>query len=174
MGKSGRSMLSDEPRIHSVNLERVLRGHLGLIDEPMEFTAESIASMLEEIADECDPTSAFELHAVVRALRGEDKHHRLVLQQVKRGKFVSPTERSQYSERALEWLRALAILEHDGLKTEAAVADIARRWQVSRASIFAGIKHAERLLEMGRSIERFSDSESGAYVNPRPSKNENG
>jgi hypothetical protein len=165
MGAAGRAAQPENLRRHSVDLERVQRLHLGVDDEPMEFSADTIAAMLQEIADVCDPASAFELHAVVRALEGKDAHHRLELKQVRRGKFASPAE---HFRRNMDWLNALAALEEQGVKTEAAIATIAEQAKCSRASVFAGIKEAEEICE----VMRAADPSAGT-VNRRPAKRRN-
>lgn len=160
-------------RNHNVNLERVQRIHQEIDNEPMEFSADSIASMLDDIAERSDMNDAFTLHAVSRALRGLDEHHVLILKQKKRGKFVSPTDEEGEFSRNLSWLHTLALHERNGVKTEAAIAFIAERWSVSRASVFAGIKEAEDYLALGRSIDWPSNKAGDSFINPRPSKTKN-
>ncbi|CCA93378.1 hypothetical protein [Novosphingobium sp. PP1Y] len=159
-------------RRHRVNLERVQRIHQDIDTEPMEFSADSIAKMLDEIADQSDCNVAFTLQAVSRALRGQDDHHVLILKQKKRGKFVSPTEHDNHHCRIMSWLHTLAMHEQDGVKTEAAVALIAENWGVSRASVFAGIKEAEDYLESGRTLDWPSGEQTSAFTNPRPNKSD--
>jgi len=151
-------------RRHRVGLERVQRIHLGLDDEPMEFNTGTIAQMLLEVADHCDDGEAFTIRGVVNALLGVDENHVLTLQQRKRGKFVSPTESSAKHNRNQKWLHWLAHREREGIKTEAAVAEIAEVEGASRATVFAGIKAAEGFLQRGQSM--FPESPN--FQNPRP------
>lgn len=169
------SMLSPETRAvvertnhrrHRVNLERVQRIHQGIDSEPMEFSASTIAKMLQDIADECDDHGAFTLHAVVRALLGTDDHHILVLKQKKPGKWVSPTVHESHANQIMGWLYTLANWELAGMKTEAAVAQIAELANVKRATVFAGIKEAEQFLASCRTLAPDADH----LQNPRPSK----
>src|SRR5436190_11836183 len=74
-------------RRHGVDLERVQRIHLDIENEQMDFTAVTVAQMLQDVADQCDENNAFTIHAVVRALLGKDEHHFLELKQKKPGKF---------------------------------------------------------------------------------------
>lgn len=156
-------------RRHAVDLERAQRLHLGLDNEQMEFSATTIAEMVQDIAHRCDENDAFTLHAVARALRGDDEHHWLQLKHKKRGRFVSPTDRERQFQRSMEWLRALARLELDGIKTESAVAKISEEWGVSRASVFQTIREAEAFLSQG--ARHFPDNPY--FVNPRPSNKRN-
>lgn len=156
-------------RRHSVNLERVQRIHLGIDCEPMGFNAESIAAMLQKVADSCDANEAFVIHAVARALLGLDQHHRLELKQQKPGQFKSPTKHEEHSAKLDSWLRQLAALEESGVKTESAVAEIAAEWSVSRAAVFAGIRETEASLEAAQKLFPKSD----AFKNPRPTKKRN-
>lgn len=168
----GARALSDSigVRKHYVDLERVQRIHLDLDDEPMEFSAETIAAMVQDVADNCNEHEAFILHAVANALSGKDEHHVLLLQQNKRGRFVSPHEHRVTHIRNQHWLHWLAAMENDGVKTESAITEIARRFGVSRATVFSGIRQAEKFLETGRSIF----PQNGNFENPRPSKTGNG
>jgi hypothetical protein len=159
-------------RNHIVDLERVQRIHLGVDSEPMEFTADTIADMVQDIADNSFTHEAFTLHAIARALRGLDDHHILVLRQKKRGKWESPTEHEKKHNREMSWLWTLGAWEHDGMKTEAAVARIAELANVSRATVFQGIRNAEAFLEHCREI--IGDRQLPEHLkNPRPSKGDN-
>ncbi|MFN5084332.1 MAG: hypothetical protein ACK5EX_02475 [Novosphingobium sp.] len=160
-------------RKHLVGLERVQRIHLGLDSEPMPFTAATLAEMIQDVADNCDEHDAFTLHAVVRALRGEDEHFALVVKQRKRGKFTSPHEWEEAHNRDQHWLHWLAGLEEQGIKTEAAVHEIAEKSGASRATIFAAIKRAEDWIETTRQIFRSIEG-AREISNPRPSKSEKG
>jgi hypothetical protein len=165
-----------DPRNHTLPLEDVQRLHLGLESDlydadPMEFSAETIAAMLQSVAAQVSDGKAAAIHAVVRALRGEDQHHRLELHQVRKGRHKMHHHYVAGRKRDREWLETLAQLEADGIKTESAIATIAERFGVSRASVFEGIKQAETVLEMGRSIERFAGRDGIEFSNPRPSKN---
>lgn len=153
-------------RKHSVNLERVQRIHLGLDDEKMDFSAETLAQMIEEIADNCPEHEAFILMGVVNALRDSDADHRLELIAKKRGRYISPDRHSKNHHRNMLWLNWLAHLESKGIKTESAVAEICEKEGVSRATFFAAIKKAERFLEVGSTISGNDD----AFRNPRPAK----
>jgi hypothetical protein len=133
--------------------------------------------MLQEIADCSDATTAYEIHAIVRALRGEDPDFKLVLQQNRRARHVTLDEHTRRSRRQSEWLEILAKLEREGVKTEAAIATIAEQYSVSRASVFAGIKEAERWLERFQSLALYSGGsaeEVAEYDNPRPAKSRKG
>ena len=156
-------------RRHHVNLERVQRIHLGLDGEPMEFSAYTLAEMLQDVADNCDETDAFTLHAVARALQGKDEYHTLTLQQKKRGQFEAPNKREEKHYRRRKWLAWLAHLERQGIKTEAAIMDIAEKEGVSRATVFAEINKAEEFLKTGREILAGLEDE-GVFQNPRPAK----
>ncbi len=129
-----------DPRNHTLPLEDVQRIHLGLESdlyeaEPMEFSAETIAAMLQSIAVQVSDAKAAAIHAVVRALRGEDQHHRLELHQVRKGRHKMHHHYAADRKRDQEWLAILAQLESDGIKTESAIATIAERFGVSRASV---------------------------------------
>lgn len=150
-------------RRHSINLERIQRIHLGIDSEPMEFSANTIADMLQQVADECDEDSAFTIHAVVNALRGLDEHHVLQLKRKRRGRFVSPTEREEQTNRNLSWLHSLAKLEAEGMQTEAAIAKISDVWKVSRAAVYAGIAKAE---DFYRTVDQIANKD-GETSNPR-------
>lgn len=156
-------------RKHGVNLERVQRIHQGIDTEDMEFSAATIAQMLQEVADECDENDAFTIHAVVNALLGRDDHHRLVLKQKRPGKYVNPTAHEATHNRHQYWLHWLAGREDAGIKTEAAIAEIAASENVSRAAVFQGIRQAEEFLDRGRKI--FEGNEN--FENPRPAKKQN-
>lgn len=153
-------------RRHHVNLERVQRIHLDIEDEPMEFSAETIAQMLEDIAEKCFEHEAFLIRGIINALIGEDHNHLLVLKHKRRGKFVSPTESSARHNRQRAMLYHLAELERQGVKTEAAVAELASLTGLSRASVFAEIRAAEQFLEHGLKMSMNDD----AFRNPRPAK----
>lgn len=157
-------------RRHWVGLERVQRIHLGLDDERMTFTSETIAQMIEDVAEKCDEDEAFTLRAVINALRGEDKNHILVLKQKKRGRFVSPDEFQEANFRRSMWLAWLASLENRGIKTESAISEIATDEGVSRATVFSEIRLAEEWLRQGKAM--FPDSPH--FENPRPDKSKKG
>lgn len=159
-------------RTHGVDLERVQRIHLGLDSEPMEFSAETVAQMIQDVADNCDAHNAFILHAVMRALRGNDDYHSLTLQQKKRGRFEAPDLQAAKHHRRRMWLHWLAHLESQGVKTEAAITEIGDKEGVSRATVFAEIRKAERFLEEGRSIFAGSPAADN-FQNPRPAKSGN-
>ena len=151
-------------RHHCVDLERVQRIHLGIDSEEMEFSAGTIAHMLQQIAEQCDEDEAFTIQVVVNALRGTDDHHVLVLQQKRRGKFVSPTKHEEKHNRNNKWLWWLGHLEKQGIKTESAVAEIAQKEGVSRATVFKGVKDAEAFQAWGRELSATAP----AFQNPRP------
>ncbi|PSO13633.1 MULTISPECIES: hypothetical protein [unclassified Sphingobium] len=151
---------------HTVNLERVQRIHLNLDSEVMDFSASSVANMISDVADQCDEHEAFILRAVVNALNGNDDHHELVLRQKKRGKFVNPTVHQEKHDRQMKWLWWLAHRENAGIKTESAIAEISSSEGVSRATVFGGIRAAEKFLDIGR--EMFPGNEN--FTNPRPAK----
>lgn len=172
----GRKFGSISLREHRVGIERVQRIHLGIDSEPMDFNEQTLANMIQDVADECDEDSAFTLHAVARALRGEDDDHHLVLRQNRPGKWQSPTEFEEKASQEMSWLWTLAALERQGTKTEAAIAKIAQLSNVSRATVFAGVKRAEQTLE--RAWTAFNPP--GYYgpkpqhlTNPRPDKKRN-
>jgi predicted 3-demethylubiquinone-9 3-methyltransferase (glyoxalase superfamily) len=156
-------------RKHSVDLERVQRIHLGIDNEPMEFNETTLAKMIEDVADNCEENEAFTLIAIAAALRGSDSNHRLILKQRKPGRWESPTEHEAHHAQIFSWLHTLANREISGEKTEAAVAWIADRWGVSRASVFAGVKEAEEFLRSGSQI--FPGNAN--FKNPRPDKTRN-
>jgi len=168
-------MTEDELRQHSIALEDVQRTHLGLtINEEMEMSAESVAAMLQSIADEVSLAKAIKIRSVVRALLGQDQGYRLELRQVKRGKHKLAHDFAAEREQNQRWLEELAAYERQGLKTEAGVAAIAEHWQVSRASVFAGIKSAESILELFRSFSQFLGEDPVDHDNPRPAKSRKG
>ena len=152
-------------RHHGVGLERVQRIHLGIDSEEMEYSADTIAQMLQEVADRCDEDEAFTIHAVVNALLGKDDDHRLVLRNKRRGKFITPTVHEAKHIRERRWLWWLAHLERKGVKTESAIMEIAAAEKVSRATIFNGVRSAERYQEWGRELS----ADAPAFQNPRPS-----
>lgn len=125
---------------HRVDLERVQRIHLGIDQEPMEFSEESLAQMLQALADD-RPTdhSAFVLHALARALRGEDDNHRLVLKQAKRGKWNSPSDEFALRRQSLAWRLRLERLRNEGWQTEAAIHRIAETTGNSVSTVYARI-----------------------------------
>lgn len=153
-------------RTHSVNLERVQRIHLGIDNEAMAFSAETIADMLTDVAERCNDDEAFVIRAVVNALRGDDAYHGLVLKQKKQGRFLNPTLSEQRQTRRMKWLWWLAAREEAGIKTESAIAEIATNEGVGRATVFSEIRKAEAYLQMGRDI--FGDGAD--FDNPRPAK----
>lgn len=172
LSAEGRESQPEHLRKHVVSLELVQRLHLGVEYEPMSFTSETIAEMLQEIADVCDPASAFAIHGVVRALRGDDRYHRLELKQKKRGKFVSLSDHAENDELHVYWLHELADRVRQGIKTEAAVVALADEWRTSRATVFEGIRHAKRLLELEKSVARFVGSDGIADDSPGPAKSD--
>lgn len=154
-------------RNHRVNLERVQRIHLGIDDEEMEFSEETIARMIDDVAANCDENEAFTLCAISAALRGDDPYHRLQLKQKKPGRFENPTEHARKFNRNFMWLHTIAELELSGVKTESAIAEVADAAGVSRATVFAGLKDAEDFLQSGAELFPGND----AFTNPRPAKN---
>ncbi len=165
-----------DPRKHTLPLADVQRIHLGLKvglweAEPMDFSADTVADMLQSIVDQVSESNAAKIYAVVRALRGKDKHHRLELRQNSKGKHKMHDARAADRKRNHEWLELLAQLESDGTKTEAAIAEICQRFKVSRATVFDGIKSAELVLEMCRSVDELQGKTTCEHANPRPSKN---
>lgn len=167
--------MSDELRTHTVPLEDVQRIHLDLDQEDqMEFSEATIAAMLQSVANEVSEAKAAKIRGVVRALLGEDQHHRLELRLAKRGRHKMSHDYATERKRNQAWLEELAAFEREGLKTEAAIASIAEKWQASRASVFAGIRLAEQMLAMGRSVESVTGEHTSQYDNPRPAKNDLG
>ena len=75
----------------------------------------------------------------------------------------------------MSWLWTLGAWKREGMKTEAAIARISELSGVSRASIFAGVKRAEKFLDdawmLGRK-DRFGPRPHH-LTNLRPAKNEN-
>lgn len=136
----------------------------------MEFSADTLARMIQDVANNCGDADAFILHGIVRALTGEDGHHRLTLQQIKRGRFIPPDAHRAAHTRRQIWLHRLAHLERQGVKTEAAVTEIAKSEGVSRATVFSEVRKEEEWLQMGREI--FPDSDN--FQNPRPVKGRKG
>lgn len=130
---------------HKVDLERVQRCHLELDDEPMQFDEQTLASMLQDLADESPfGHEAFVLRAFARALRGEDEHHKLVLRQTKKGRWKSPAERTAKIVQQATWLVAVHTLESEGWQTDAAVHQVAQDNGVSVSTIYAGLsEHAK-------------------------------
>lgn len=168
-------MMDEDLRRHSLPLEDVQRIHLGADvglfgADQMDFSADTIAAMLQDVADRVSVANAVVIHAVARALRGEDQHHRLELRQVRRGKHKMAHDRAAERGRNQQWLERLAELEREGMKTEAAIAAIAEEWGVRRASVFAGIRAAETTLQLFRSADRFAGHTSNQFDNPRPNK----
>ena len=129
---------------HDVGLESVQRAECGLLDQTMVFDATTVAAMLQRVAECSDDQNAFYIRGVINALTGRDTEHRLVLQRVKRGRFISPDQRAATWARNDDWLHSLATHERAGMKVEAAIALIAEGAAASRATVFAGIAEAER------------------------------
>ena len=125
---------------HNVDLERVQRIQLGIDVESMEFSEESVAQMLQEMADERPAGhSAFVLRSLANALRGEDRNHRLVLKQTKRGKWVSPSDDHTRRRQNIAWLWRLDRLQNEGWQTDAAIHRIAETTGNSVATVYARI-----------------------------------
>ena len=142
---SFRGKYSDAPlNKHSVDLERVQRIHLDIDQEPMDFSEESLAQMLQDIADDRPAGhQAFVLRAVANALRGEDSNHRLVLRQSRRGKWQSPSDDHARRRQTIAWMLRLDRLQNEGWQTDAAVHRIAETTGNSVATVYARIS-AER------------------------------
>lgn len=149
-----------------MSLELLQRDFLGIIDEPMEFSEASIARCLETVAETVDADEVFFLRGVIRALSHPESEWRLKLVRRKRGKFVPPDEHGEAHDRKMGALYAVAMLEHEGMKSEAAVATIARQMNASRATIFSWLGEAEEFLKIGRQLSPESDK----FRNPRPDK----
>jgi len=69
------------------------------------------------------------------------------------------------------WLYSLASWERAGIKTEAGIARIAEIEGVSRASVFAGIREAEKDLDRAWTLfhpEGFQGPRPIHLMNPRP------
>lgn len=135
---------SDWPgNVHDVDLERVQRNHQGLESEPMVFNEESVADMLQDIADR-EPTTAaaFTLRALANALRGVDDNHRLVLQQKKRGKWQSPGDIHLQHRKHAAWLIRLIRLQREGWPTDAAIHRIAATTGNSVSRVYSGVAEA--------------------------------
>lgn len=146
---------------HSVNLERVQRIHLDIDDEQMTFDEQSIAHMLQELADEERYGHvAFVLAAVANALRGDDDHHKLILRQTKRGKWESPSENTTKIRQHLAWVIRLERLKAQGWQTDAAVHRIAETTGKSVAKIYAGISENKEMQEIYRSLRQTFDQGS--------------
>lgn len=141
---------------HKVNLERVQRLHMGLDQEPMAFDEDTLADMLQGLAD-ADPTgdAAFALAALANALRGEDDHHRLRLQQVKRGKWQSPSDGVARHRQHCAWILRLDRLQQQGWQTDAAVHRIAETTGNSVSRIYAGIAEEREWQKLLRTSPRF-------------------
>lgn len=141
---------------HGVNLERVQRLHLGLEDEPMAFDEESLADMLQSLAD-ADPRgrAAFVLTALANALRGKDDHHRLRLHQSKRGKWLSPSDRVARHRQHCAWILRLHRLQRQGWQTDAAIHRIAETTGNSVSRIYAGIAEERAFADVLRNFPKF-------------------
>ncbi|WP_149036465.1 hypothetical protein [Aurantiacibacter atlanticus] len=125
---------------HNVDLERVQRCHLGNDEEPMEFDENSIAQMLQKIADDLRwRPGAFELRALANALRGEDAHHKLILKQAQRGTWRSPSDEHSRRRQEIAWIVRLGRLEKQGWQTDAAIHRIAETTGNSVSSVYARI-----------------------------------
>lgn len=140
---------------HKVSLERVQRLQLGLDDEPMAFDEESLADMLQSLAD-ADPRgrAAFVLTALANALRGEDDHHRLRLHQAKRGKWQSPSDRVARHRQHCAWFVRLHRLQREGWQTDAAIHRIAETTGNSVARVYAGIAEERAWQEVLRDFPK--------------------
>lgn len=160
---------------HGVGLERTQRIHQGIDSEPMEFSEETLAAMVQDLADDLGTGhKAFVLRAIANALSGRDDHHKLVLRQKKPGKWVSPTEYEESLNREMSWLWTLGAWEKQGMKTEAAVAKISELSGSSRAAVFAGVKKAEKFIHRafwGLKPKGFQGPPPAHLCNPRPAKN---
>lgn len=144
-------------RQHGVSLERVQRIHLGIDAEPMAFSEETLASMIADIAEQCGDDAAFVLHAIVRALIGEDEHHKLTLRQSRRGRWQSPTEYRAKHRQHLAWIIRLDRMKSRGWPTEAAIHQIARTTGLSVSKVYAGIAEEERFQSFARESEERLD-----------------
>ncbi|WP_156139686.1 hypothetical protein [Sphingomonas sp. 35-24ZXX] len=162
--------LETQGRRRIYNLERAQRISLDIDEQPMDFTAETVADMLYVIAAECEAPNRSLIYSVANALLGIDPHHVLILKQKKKGKFLPPDEMEFLHWRRISWLQNLAKLEREGLGTEAAVAQIAETWGASRATIFAEVAKAEEFYSIGAKLDKGGEH----FVNPRPAKSRNG
>lgn len=158
---------------HKVNLERVQRLHLGLDQEPMAFNEGTLADMVQAIAD-ADPTgdAAFVLAALANALRGDDEHHRLRLQQAKRGKWQSPSDGVARHRQHCAWILRLDRLQRQGWQTDAAIHRIAETTGNSVSRVYAGIAEEREWQELLRTFPRFH-SETGKLKRSKAARSPN-
>ena len=131
---------------HGVDLERVQRIHLGIDQEPMDFSEESLAEMLQKLADE-RPTDegAFVLRALANALRGKDDNHQLHLKQVKRGTWKSPSDELTRRRQAWAWMLRLERLKNEGWEREASIYRIAETTGNSVSTVYSRIAEEKAL-----------------------------
>jgi hypothetical protein len=137
-----------DPTQRPFSLENAQRDLLGVFDEPMPFNTATLGSALREIADNVPEIKTSEwrfLRAVADALDDPAAEWRLSLARTIRGKFIPPDQHVEQEERdALIGYWMDKGLEKYG-KQEAAIADVAARLSISRATIFAALHRRREL-----------------------------
>lgn len=152
---------------HKVDLERVQRIEMGLDNEPMVFDENSLADMLQGIAD-ANPIGApaFVLAALANALKGKDEYHRLRLQQAKRGKWSSPADQNARHRQHCAWILRLHRLQKEGWQTDAAIHRIAETTGNSVSRVYAGIAEERAWQDVLTNMPLFHSKASKLNVLP--------
>ena len=143
------------------SLELAQRDLLNLLDEEMDFSERSLANALREIANseelqipEIDRGAYNFLKALADALDNDRAEWSLALARSKKGPFKSPSDAARQHSRDA-WTQAMVMhLVDGGMKTEAAVAEVAGQQGWSRASIFKSIKRM-------RELDSFAEQQLG-------------
>ena len=144
----------DSGNASNYHLEFAQRDFLGIIDEPMEFSAATIAAAIQEIVEESEDFShRLFLKAIVRALTNRDDVWKLTLSKRKRGRFVPVDEHDKIFGRKYGialWIRAE---EERGIKRESAVHSAMAQFNVSRQTVFAAIKEIDEFEQVVASLK---------------------
>lgn len=123
------------------HLEYAQRDYWGIIDEPMAFSEETIAKVIDAIKDNCDDTGdRLFLAALARTLRGTDNQFRLRLSGTKRRPFQPVDEHDKLMVRRRHVAAVVQWREQQGDPKEAAVAFACAQFKLSRAKIFDLLK----------------------------------
>lgn len=135
------------------HLEIAQRDFLGVVDEPMAFSEETIAKVIDEISANCaDGCSRLFLDALARTLRGTDEHFRLRLSGNARRKFVPTDEHTANRLRRAHIAATVKWRESSGDPKEAAVAFACQKFNLSRAMVFKLLKEEA---EWRKTVEDF-------------------
>ena len=131
----------------AVNLERYQRIFLGLDDEFMMFSGASVGHILVEIGNELADDNGMFVRAVGDALLGRDEHHVVTIQNRRKGRFVTPFERSQRHREIFHV--EFTVWQHLdlGLQMKAAVSRTGEIFGRSRAWVFAALREVGEFRE---------------------------